>query len=143
VNWFLYLAAIFAARDGDETFAAIPKAVGLVRRNVGAFLGTGAVFGTIHAVLFAFFAITWLLALSLAGKLPRMPTAIVLVSITLAYFALYDFFSISRLAMYVALDEHDRTPPAAPVVVNQVPMPPGPGPPLLPEPIPEPEGNTS
>ncbi len=124
VNWFCYLGAIFAARDDDETFTAISKAAGLFRRNAGRFLGAGAVFGTIHGVLFAFAAITWLLPLSLAGKLPASVTTVLLAIITLWYFALCDFLYIARLAAYVAVDEQDRTPPTARVAAAPEAVPP-------------------
>ncbi len=124
VNWFFYLAEIFAARDDGETFTAISKAAGLFRRNARRFLGTGAVFGTIHGVLFAFAAIAWLLPLSLTGKLPASVTAVLLATITLSYFALCDFLYIARLAAYIALDEQDRTPPAARVAAAPEAAPP-------------------
>ena len=147
-NWFCYLAAIFGARDRDETFTAISKAAGLFRRHTGTFLGVGAVFSTIHAVLFAFATIICLLALSLAGKLPGTVTVLLLAAITLSYFALCDFLYVARLAAYVVLDEQDRTPPtgrvaAAPGPISPVPQPPPPS--ELP-PIAEPglyEGSTS
>jgi hypothetical protein len=148
VNWFFYLAAIFGARDGDETFTAISKAAGLFRRNAGRFLGAGAVFGTIHGVLFAFAAIIWLLLLSLAGNLSASLIVVLLAITTLWYFALCDFLYIARLAAYVAVDEQDRTPPAARVAAAPEPMPPFPEPPSSADlpPMAEPglsEGSTS
>ena len=128
VNWFLCLGAIFAARDRDETFTAIAKAAGLFRRNAGAFLGAGAVFGTVHGVLFAFAGTTWLLALSLAGKLPGAVIVLLLAIITLVYFSLCDFLYVARLAAYVELDEHDRTPPPAGVTATPEAIPPAPQP---------------
>ena len=124
VNWFFYLAAIFGARDGDDTFVAISKAAGLFRRNAGRFLGAGVVFGTIHGVLFAFGAITWLLPLSLAGELPAGVTVVLLAIITLSYFALCDFLYVARLAAYIVLEEHDRTPPISGVAAAPEAVPP-------------------
>ncbi|HYN16095.1 MAG TPA: hypothetical protein VES66_09960 [Terriglobales bacterium] len=148
VNWFLYLGAIPAARDGHHTFSAISEAVGLFRRHPGRFAGAGAVFGTIHGVLFAFCTVVCLLALSLAGKVPPVVTLFLLAVITLAYFAAVDFLYIARLAAYVTLDESDRMPP--PVAVAPESPPPAPEPlpvPELPpvsEPgLPSPEGATS
>jgi hypothetical protein len=135
LNWFLSLAAIPAARDGHDTFTAMREAVALFRRHSGKFVGAGAVFGTIHGVLFAFATVICLLALSLTGKLPPGVTLFLLAGITSAYFAAINFLYIARLAAYVALDESDRTPPPAPVSLAPEPVPSAPEPPL---PIPEP-----
>jgi hypothetical protein len=147
VNWFLCLGAIPAARDGHDTFTAICEAAGLFRRHPGKFAGAGAVFGTIHGVLFAFCTVVCLLALSLADKVPPAATAFLLTVITLAYFAAVDFLYIARLAAYVAIDENDCTPP--PAAVAPEPLPPAPEPPQVPqlppvsEPgLPTPEGAT-
>lgn len=129
VNWFLSLAALFAARDGDDPLSALVKATSVFRRHAGAFLSAGAVFGTIHGVLFTFAAVACLLAFSLAGRLPVALTVILLATTTLFYFALCNFLCIARLATYVALYEHDRTPPAAPAVVTPGPMSPASEPP--------------
>ncbi len=148
VDWFLCLGAIPAARDGHDTFTAISEAAGLFRRHPGRFAGAGAVFGTIHGVLFAFCTVVCLLALSLAAKVPPAATLFLLAVITLAYFAAVDFLYIARLAAYVAIDESDRTPP--PVAVAPESLTPAPGPPPLldlppvSEPgLPSPEGATS
>jgi len=147
-NWFLCLGAIPAARDECDTFTAISEAAGLFRRHPGRFAGTGAVFGTIHGVLFAFCTVVCLLALSLAAKVPPAATLFLLAVITLAYFAAVDFLYIARLAAYVAIDESDRTPP--PVAVAPESLPPAPEPPPMPrlppvsEPgLPSPEGAAS
>jgi len=149
VNWFLCLGAIPAARGGCDTFTAISEAAGLFRRHPGRFAGAGAVFGTIHGVLFAFCTVVCLLALSLADKAPPAATVFLLAVITLAYFAAVDFLYIARLAAYVAIDESDRTPPPVPVLVSPEPVPPAPEPPPLldlppvSEPgLPSPEGAT-
>jgi len=148
VNWFLCLGAIPAAHDGCDTFTAIGEAAGLFRRHPGRFAGAGAVFGTIHGVLFAFCTVVCLLALSLADKVPPAATVFLLAVITLAYFAAVDFLYIARLAAYVAIDESDRTPP--PVAVAPESLPPVPEPPTMPEVppvsepgLPSPEGATS
>jgi len=139
VNWFLCLGAIPAARGGRDTFTAIGEGVGLFRRHAGKFASAGAVFGTIHGVLFAFCTVVCLLALSLAGRVPPVATLFLLVVITSAYFAAVDFLYIARLATYVAIHESDRTPPAV------APEPPAmPTLPLVTEPgLSSPEGSTS
>jgi len=144
VNWFMSLAAIPAVRTGHDTFTSIAEAVGLFRRRVGRFAGAGAVFGAIHGVFFAFTTVVCLLVFSLAGKAPPVATLFALTVITLAYFAAVDFLHIARLAVYVAIDENDRTPP---VVAAPEPTPEPPPMPTLPpvaEPrLPTPEGAAS
>lgn len=135
LNWFLCLGAIPAARDGYHTFVALAAAIGLFRRHAGKFAGAGAVFGTIHGVLFAFCTVVCLLPLSLADKVPPAATVFLLAVITLAYFAAVDFLYIARLAAYVSIDENDRMPPLAPVAVEPEPVVP---PPELPVTAPEP-----
>jgi hypothetical protein len=136
LNWFLCLGAISAARDGHDTFAAVAAALGLFRRHAGKFAGAGAVFGTIHAVLFAFFTVISLLVLALAAKAPPGVSLFFLAAITLAYFALVDAVYIARLAAYVAIDENDRRPPFTPVAVEPEPVVPPPEPPVVaPEPL--------
>jgi hypothetical protein len=149
VNWFLCLGAISAARNGHDTFTAIGQAAALFRRHLGTFAGAGALFGTIHGVLFAFTTVVCLLALSLADKVPLAATLFVLALITLAYFAAVDFLYIARLAAYVAVDESDRMPPPAPVSVEPAPAPPASEPPASEPPpvsepgLPSPEGAAS
>ncbi|MGC2324059.1 MAG: hypothetical protein WA463_15615, partial [Terriglobales bacterium] len=135
LNWFLCLGAISAARDGHDTFSAVVAALGLFRRHAGKFAGAGAVFGTIHAVLFAFFTVISLLVLALAAQGPPGVSLFFLAAITLAYFSLVDAVYIARLAAYVAIDESDRMPPLAPVAVEPEPVAPEPEPPV---PVPEP-----
>ena len=133
LTWFISLAAISAARDGHHALSAIKAAVGLFRRHPGKFAGVGAVFGTIHFALFAFFGVMGLLVGSLAARLPVAITLLLLAAITLAYFALKDALYIARLAAYVAIDEDDRRPPPAPVLPE--PRPVTPEPPIAPEPL--------
>ena len=133
LTWFISLGAISAARDGQDTFSAITAAVGLFRRHAGKFTAVAAVFGTIHFVLFAFFAMASLLALSLADRLPAGITLLLLAASTVVYFALTDALYIARLAAYVEIDQADRRPPPAPVLPEPAPV--LPGPPIAPEPI--------
>jgi hypothetical protein len=134
LNWFLCLGAISAARDGHDTFAAVAAAIGLFRRHTGKFAWAGAVFGSIHFVLFALFTVISLLVLALAAKAPPGVSLFFLAAITLAYFALVDALYIARLAAYAAIDENDRRPPFAPVAVEPEPVVPEP-PVVAPEPV--------
>ena len=125
LNWFPCLAAIPAAHGGCDTFSAIGAATGLFRRHAGSLVIAGAVFGTVHTVLFAFYTVICLLVFSLAGKVPPAVTLFLLAVITLTYSAAVDFLYIARLAAYIAIDDGDRMPP--PAVVPE-PIPPAPQP---------------
>lgn len=125
LNWFPCLAAIPAAHGGCDTFSAIGAATGLFRRHAGSLVIAGAIFGTVHTVLFAFYTVICLLVFSLAGKVPPAVTLFLLAGITLTYSAAVDFLYIARLAAYIAIDDGDRMPP--PAVVPE-PIPPAPQP---------------
>jgi len=125
LNWLLCLGAIPAAHGGCDTFSAIGAATGLFRRHAGSLVIAGAIFGTVHTVLFAFYTVICLLVFSLAGKVPPAVTLFLLAVITLTYSAAVDFLYIARLAAYIAIDDGDRMPP--PAVVPE-PIPPAPQP---------------
>jgi hypothetical protein len=125
LSWFLSLAAISAARENLDTLSAISSAVELFRRRAGNFVGAGAVCAVIHGALWVLTTVLVLLVLSLGARVPPGLVLLLLLGVTLAYFAVCDFLYIARFAMYVAIDESDRTPPAPPVGAE----PPTPAPP--------------
>jgi hypothetical protein len=111
VNWYLSLGALFAVRDGKDTFAALAAATDLCRRRSGTVSAVSFGFGILHLV--AFFIGTTIVAfpLSLANLLPPAFTFILVAVITLIYWALADWFYLARLAAYVSVVEWDRRPP--------------------------------
>jgi hypothetical protein len=111
VNWYLSLGALFAVRDGQDTFASLASATDLCRRRSGNVSAVSFGFGILH--LAAFFIGTSIVAfpLSLANLLPPAFTFILVAAITLIYFALADWFYLARLAAYVSVMECDRRPP--------------------------------
>jgi hypothetical protein len=137
VNWFLFLAAIFAARR-RSTFAALRGAVALFRRHAGSFAWTGLVFGLLHGFVFFAAAIACVIVFSVPGSGTKLLSAGVLLVIAILYCATADFLYVSRLAAYVAIDEADRTLPE----IVAPPESPAPGPSIEPAPpmSPLPEG---
>lgn len=110
VNWYLSLGALFAVRDGKDTFAALDAATDLCRRRSGTVSGVSFGFGILHLV--AFFIGTSIVAfpLSLANLLPPGFTFTLVAIVTLVYFALADWFYLARLAAYVSVVEWDHRP---------------------------------
>jgi hypothetical protein len=117
LDWFLSVAAITAARAENDSLGAVNAAVHLFRRRMGIFVSAGAVFRTIHVVLFAVATVLVLLSLSIGSVID----VALIIALTLAYFALLDFLHVARLAAYVAIDEIDRSPPPTPTAVEPPP----------------------
>ena len=114
VNWFLSLAATFVARDGQPAFAALSSAVDLCRRQACPIAAASFWFWLMHVVAFVAATTAVMFPLSLASLVPGKVTLILVGALTLAYFALVDYFYTARLAGYVALAEWDRNPPPEP-----------------------------
>lgn len=122
VNWFLFLAAISAAR-GRTTFAALADSVALFRRRAGWFGWTGLVFGLLHGFVFFAAVIACTIVLSVFGSGTQLLSACVLLVIAMLYFATVDFLYVCRLTAYVAIDEADRMPPELTVPPEPRPAP--------------------
>ena len=134
LNWFLSLAPIFTIRDGTGLFASITQAVDVYRVRSRAFTASGFSFGFIRTVLVIIATILSLLPIAqFSGTHVRL-TILIVVTTSLAYFALADALNIWRLAAYISFTEPD---PAPPVVVMPDPVPTilvPPDPPLTPVP---------
>ncbi len=111
VNWYLSLGALFAVRDGQDTFAALGMATDLCRRHSGTVAGISFGFGLMHLVAFVIGTTVVAYPLSLASLLPAGFTLTLVALVTLIYFAVADWFYLARLASYVSLVEWDRRPP--------------------------------
>lgn len=115
LNWFLSLAPIFIVRDGRGTFASIADSLALYRDHRADYAGTTAWFCFLRS-----------LALLGAIGLSVMPLGItdsvrvvvlVVVIVSLAYFAMVDSVYIARIAAFVALADESSAeivPSAAP-----------------------------
>lgn len=101
LNWYLSLAAIFG-RQGQSFRRAFRQARQTVRLQRSDFAGTGFVFLLLRALAL-------LVALAVCGLTSHMagprPEAyfILLVVVSLAYFAVLDFLYMARMAAYLAL----------------------------------------
>jgi hypothetical protein len=124
LNWYLSLAAIFAVRDGADSFEALALAVGQFRERAGAFFAVGFWFGLAHSIAFVIATSAVGFPLAFAGVLPFAMVFGGAALVTLLYFAAVDWLYAGRLAAYVAIIE---APPFVPETVAPVP------PVLLPE----------
>jgi hypothetical protein len=105
LNWVLSLAAIFAMRDGDDTFAAVSAAVATYRECTGPMLAVGFWFGLVHVIAFMLATAVVAFPLAFAGVLPFAVVVGGVLLVTLLYFAVVDFLYVGRLAGYIAILE--------------------------------------
>lgn len=121
VNWFLSLAALFAAADGEDTFGAMAATINFCRTRLGLVCAVGTWFGLAHLGAFVIATFLALFAMGLLGALPAAVAFGGMLCVTLLYFAVADFLYIGRLAAYVAILEL----PAVPVAETVQPHPSG------------------
>jgi hypothetical protein len=105
LNWFLSLAAVFAARDGGNTLDALSAAVAFFRNRLGAVLAVSTWTGLTH--LAVFIGATTLISMPLAflQVAPARLVIAMIVGMTLAYFAIADWLHMARLAGYLCIAE--------------------------------------
>ncbi len=113
VNWFLTLATIFAVRDGRNTFGAVADAVQLFRRNAADFVAVSSWFGFLRVVLIIVVAVVSVASLAALDKSQVAAAFLLLLVISLGYFAVADYLYIVRLAAYVAIAQGARPPETA------------------------------
>jgi hypothetical protein len=112
LNWLLSLAPMFVVRDSQDAIAAISSAVALCRERTAPVMAVGTWTGAAHLIVL--FAATSVIALplGLAGILPWRVVALLILLLTMAYFAVADWLYTARLAGYVCIAE---MPDVAPV----------------------------
>jgi len=118
VNWYLSLAAIFG-RDGQSFRGAFRQARQTVRQQRSDFAGTGFVFLLFRTVLLLIALAICGLTSGMAGTAPQS-YFVLLVVVSLAYFAVADFFYMARMAAYLALAAA-HVDPAGPKLVATSP----------------------
>lgn len=101
VNWYLSLAAIFG-REGQSFRGAVRQARQTVRRQRSDFAGTGFVFLLFRTVILLIALAICGLTSGMAGTAPQS-YFVLLVVVSLAYFAVADFLYMARMAAYLAL----------------------------------------
>lgn len=129
IRWYLFLANLFAVRQGSDAFSAIAAAFDLYRQRRGRFVSLAAGMGAIR--LFVLVAVTMvsLVPIGLLAPAAWKLLVAVLAPITLLYFVVADFLFVARLAAYVEIlrDESEPEPVesvAAPALPLPEPVPP-------------------
>ncbi len=104
LNWLLSVAAIFVARERQDTFGAIAAAVDLIRSQFGEVVLTSLPFVLLHYLALAAAIASGVLVFDVMTRVsPEAGWA--LVAVAAGYFAYADFLYVTRLAAYVGLAE--------------------------------------
>jgi hypothetical protein len=115
VNWYLSLAAIFG-RDGQSVRGAFRQARQTVRQQRSDFAGTGFVFLLFRTVILLIAVAICGLTSGMAGTAPQSYFVLLMV-VSLVYFAVADFLYMARMAAYLALAAAHVDPAAGPKLV--------------------------
>jgi hypothetical protein len=110
LNWFLSLASVFAARDGEDAIGAVAAAFALCRGRAGAVFAVSAWTGVMHIAVFAGATTTVFIGLGMITVVPWRLVAGGIVLVTLAYFLVADWLYVARLAGYVGILELPDVP---------------------------------
>ena len=121
LRWYLFLANIFAMRDGCDTFAAITAAFDVYRGRRGRFLSLALALGAIRVCLLIGVSLVSLAPLAVIPSTAWVLLAIVMAGTTLAYCAIADFLFVVRLAAYVEIVRDEPEP--EPVLIAPSPSP--------------------
>ena len=111
VNWYLSLAAIFG-REGQSFRGAFRQARQTVRLQRSDVAGTGFVFLLFRIVILLIATAICGLTSGMAGTAPQS-YFVLLIVVSLAYFAVADFLYMARMAAYLALAAAYVDPAAA------------------------------
>jgi hypothetical protein len=115
VNWYLSLAAIFG-REGQSLRGAFRQARQTVRLQRSDVAGTGFVFLVFRIVILLIATAICGLTSGMAGTAPQS-YFVLLIVVSLAYFAVADFLYMARMAAYLALAAAYVDPAAGPKLV--------------------------
>ncbi len=122
LNWYFSLAPIFVVRDSRGTFAAVGDAVRLVRGRGWDFFVIGLLYGLLKLFAIAVATVVSLVPLAFIAEWPWEVTTLLLVVITLAYFASADLLYIARLATYVAIAGEELARSVQPAASSPTPV---------------------
>jgi hypothetical protein len=128
LNWMLALAGMFAVRDEEDAAGAISAAVTFCRERAGAVFLVGLWTGLAHLVALVSATTVASIPLGLIGMVPWRLAVVVMICVSLIYFAVADWLYMARLAGYVCIAEMPEEALA--------PLPPHPYLPPLPPPAP-------
>jgi hypothetical protein len=101
LNWYLSLAAIFG-REGQSFRGAFRQARQTIRLQRSDFAGTGFVFLLFRIVLLLIAMVICGLTSGMAGSSPQSYFVLLMI-VSLSYFAIADFLYMARMAAYLAL----------------------------------------
>lgn len=114
-NWFFSLAAIFSA-IGDAGFVgSLSQANHLYRRHTNSFISTGFWFGLIRTIFVIVTTILSLLPIARLSATQARITLLIVIVVSLAYFAIADALNMWRLATYISFTEPEPALPVAAV----------------------------
>lgn len=117
LNWFLSLSSVFVIRDGEDAIGALSSATTICRERTGAVIAVSTWTGLAHTVAFVGASTVVSFPLALAGILPWRLVLLLVMLLSLAYFAVADWLYTARLAGYVCIAE-------MPDIVLAIPAPP-------------------
>ncbi|MGZ4789488.1 MAG: hypothetical protein ACXVZX_13290 [Terriglobales bacterium] len=131
VNWFLSLATIFTVRERSGLFRSVVQTAAYHREHSHLLVSTGLWFAFARSILVIASSMISLWLFTEAR--PRLAILLV-VAVSLVYFAMADALNMWRLATYISFTESEPAPPvlAAPVTA------PEPGPSISADPEPGP-----
>jgi hypothetical protein len=115
VNWYLSLAAIFG-REGQSFRGALRQARQTIRQQRSDFAGTGFVFLLFRVVVLLIVMAICGLTSGMAGTAPQSYFVLLMV-VSLVYFAISDFLYVARMAAYLALAAAHVDPAVGPKLV--------------------------
>jgi hypothetical protein len=105
LNWLLSLASIFSIRDGIGVAGAISAAIDFCRERTGAVAAVSTWTGLTHLVAFVAASTVISMPLGFAPVVPWRLVVLVMMLLSLVYFALADWLYTARLAGYVCIAE--------------------------------------
>jgi hypothetical protein len=106
LNWMLSLAEMFAVREGQDAVGALAAAVDFCRERTGPVFAVSTWTGLVHLVLFVGATTVVTMPLGFAAAIvPWRLVVVVVILVTLVYFALADWIYMARLAGYVCIAE--------------------------------------
>lgn len=120
LNWYLSLAAIFG-REGQSVRSALRQARQTVRQQRSDFAGTGFVFLLFRIVILMIAMAICGITSGMAGTAPQSYFVLLLV-VSLAYFAVADFLYMARMAAYLALAAAHVDPAGPKLVALDLPL---------------------
>ncbi len=121
LNWWLSMAGIFAARDGEDALAALSAAVTVSRERTASVCAVSIWTGLAHLVAFSIATTAVSLPLAFIRVAPSRIVIAGIILVTLTYFAVADWLYMARLAGYVCIAEMpDALAASAPMPAPQL-----------------------